>query len=118
LFGRFSGSFVVLLCVVSAIVAGMMAGYHMPWIDPERLLSFNFWHYVQPFLLFCVPTAFICSAIFFAGGALSRKMLVVYTQGIIFLALYITSLSFMRSEERRVGKECILRWGPYHENTI
>ena len=30
------------------------------------------------------------------------------------LALYVWLVSHLRSEERRVGKECRSRWSPYH----
>src|SRR3989454_2712629 len=31
-----------------------------------------------------------------------------------FLCAYTSSLNYLRSEERRVGKECRSRWSPYH----
>src|SRR2546430_5479884 len=32
----------------------------------------------------------------------------------IFMALVVSGVSMLRSEERRVGKECRSRWSPYH----
>ena len=31
-----------------------------------------------------------------------------------YLILVVTGLAVLRSEERRVGKECRSRWSPYH----
>jgi len=42
---------------------------------------------------------------YWTGGALFL--------GVVFLCLSVSG-SMMRSEERRVGKECRSRWSPYH----
>ena len=33
---------------------------------------------------------------------------------VLFMASLVSSAILMRSEERRVGKECRSRWSPYH----
>ena len=33
---------------------------------------------------------------------------------IVKLVITVAGTAFMRSEERRVGKECRSRWSPYH----
>ena len=43
------------------------------------------------------------------GLAVSREMLSQMEQG-----KYSIRISVLRSEERRVGKECRSRWSPYH----
>ena len=93
LFGRFLGSFVVLIFIFSGLLFGMMLGDVMPWNDVEKLLPFNFWHYLQPFLYLIIPTLFFGGAIFFVSGALSRKLIVVYTQGFIFLMAYLLAMN-------------------------
>ena len=99
LFGRFIGSFIVLIFVFSGAFFGMTLGYiKIFWVE-DRFLPFNLWHYMQPFLLFGVTNLFISGTIMFAGGALSRKMLVVYTQGILLLVLYIIALQLSSSLE-------------------
>ena len=37
-----------------------------------------------------------------------------YGGGIFLLVYIILAITFGRSEERRVGKECRSRWSPYH----
>ncbi len=93
LLGRFLGSFVVLNFVFIGVPLGMMLGDFMPRLDLGKLLPFNAWYYFQPFLSLVLPTLFFGGAIFFVTGALSRKLIVVYTQGFFFLVLYLLSLS-------------------------
>lgn len=99
LFGRFIGSFIVLVFVFSGAFFGMTLGFLKSFSDPDRFLPFTLWHYLQPFLLFGITNLFISGTIMFAGGALSRKMLVVYTQGILLLVLYIVALQLSSSLE-------------------
>jgi flagellar basal body-associated protein FliL len=89
LLGRFLGSFIVLLFVFSGLLIGMMLGSGMPWRDANESLPFHFWHYVQPFICVVVPNLFFVGCLFFVSGALSRKFIVVYTQGIILLVAYL-----------------------------
>ena len=46
--------------------------------------------------------------------ALQRISLGKYTKSQILLGLRGTGKTVLRSEERRVGKECRSRWSPYH----
>ena len=47
-----------------------------------------------------------------AGVLLRRNVIVMFMS--IELMLNAVNLTFVRSEERRVGKECRSRWSPYH----
>lgn len=89
LLGRFLGSFIVLLFVFSGLLPGMMLGSVMPWRDANESLPFNFWHYMQPFICIVVPNLFFAGCLFFVTGALSRKFIVVYTQGVLLLVAWI-----------------------------
>jgi hypothetical protein len=84
LLGRFLGSFVILFFIFTAMLLGMMVGDLMPWHDANKLIPFDFWHYLQPFLFLVVPTLFFGGSLFFVTGALSRKLLLVYTQDFSF----------------------------------
>ncbi|MEQ9265095.1 MAG: M1 family aminopeptidase [Balneolaceae bacterium] len=99
--GRFIGSFIVLLLIFSAMLLGLMLSCFVPWRELEELQVFNFWHYLQPFLSIVVPTLFFGGAIFFVTGALSRKLMVVYTQGIFFLMLYLVILQLSQNYDYR-----------------
>lgn len=89
LLGRYLGSLVVLLFIFSALLWGMMLGEFMPWNDPKEFLPFQFMNYLQPFLWVVVPTLFFGSAVFFATGALTKNLMVVYTQGVVIFVLFM-----------------------------
>lgn len=99
LLGRFSGSFLVALFIFSAMPLSFMIGDLMPWREADRLLPWAETSYWLPFFVFVVPNLLFSGAVFFAGGALSRKMIVVYTQGILLLVLYQVALVFTRDVE-------------------
>ena len=100
LLGRFLGSFLVVLFVFLCMVLGFMLG--TLFIDPDRALPFHLWHFLQPFLIFVLPNLFISSALFFAGGTLSRKLLFVFVQGILLLSAYIISSQMTQDLDNEV----------------
>ncbi|WP_299157835.1 M1 family aminopeptidase [uncultured Tenacibaculum sp.] len=93
LLGRFLGSFVVLLFVFSGILLGMILGEFMPWHNPNDFNPFNFFSYLKPFVYITLPVLFFGASLFFVTGALSRKLVVVYTQGIVFFVVFILTKS-------------------------
>lgn len=101
LMGRFWGSYVVLLLVATSLPLGFMLGDLWPTRNADNMLPFNLATYWRPYFIFVVPTMFFTGAIFFASGALSRKTIVIYTQGILLLVLYIASSSMLRDLEQR-----------------
>jgi len=101
LMGRYWGSLVVLLLVASSLPIAFMMGDLWPTREADRLLPYNLITYWQPFLIFVVPNMFFTGAIFFASGALSRKSIVIYTQGILLLVLYLASQTMLRDLEQK-----------------
>ncbi len=99
LLGRFLGSFAVLIFIFSSVPIGLILGDFMPWRASADLLPFNVWRYIQPFFTIVLPNLFFTGAIFFVAGALSRKLLVVYTQGIILLMCYIFTLQMAQGSD-------------------
>ena len=89
LLGRFLGSFVVLLFIFSAVLWGMMLGELMPWADASEYLPFQFINYVQPFFWVALPILFFGASVFFVTGALSKKLMVVYTQGLVIFVVFM-----------------------------
>jgi ABC-2 type transport system permease protein len=89
LLGRFLGSFTVLLFVFSGVLFGMIIGEHMPWHQPDHLLPFNLLTYLKPFTMVTLPILFFGACLFFITGALSRKLMVVYTQGIVLFVVFM-----------------------------
>lgn len=93
LLGRFLGSFTVLLFVFSGLLLGFTLGEFMPWRYPENLMPFNFLAYLQPFITVVLPMLFFGSALFFVSGALSRNLMVVYTQGVLLFVPFLLTKS-------------------------
>jgi len=89
--GRFIGSFIILLLISTGFIIGTSIGCQMPWIEKDTLLNVGIGQYVRPWIMLIVPNLFVFSCIFFASGALSRKMLFVYLQAIVLLAIYLIS---------------------------
>ncbi|HBV06898.1 MAG TPA: hypothetical protein DEF01_09165, partial [Gemmatimonadetes bacterium] len=99
--GRFVGSFLVMAIVFLGIPLGSFFGSMAPWIDPEFVLKPNFWWHLHPYLVFGLPTMFVGSAIFFAVGALSRSLVVIYCSGfglLVAQSLAATSTSSLDSD--------------------
>jgi ABC-2 type transport system permease protein len=101
LFGRFFGSFLVLILIFFAMILGFSIGEFMPSRDATKLLPFSLWHYIQPFLILVLPNLFFTGAFFFAGGALTRKAVIIYTQGIILFVIYSISQNLMGDMDNR-----------------
>ncbi|APZ47340.1 peptidase M1 [Polaribacter reichenbachii] len=89
LIGRFLGAFTVLVFAFSGILFGMMLGEFMPWHSPEDVLAFNAMVYIKTFVYITLPTLFFGAALFFVTGALSRNLVVVYTQGIFLFVIFM-----------------------------
>lgn len=89
LMGKWAASFVTTLFVFSGLLWGGMIGTVMPWADPSRLAPVHFMAYFKPFFAISVINIFFLGALFFCVAALSRRIVVVYLQGVSVLALYL-----------------------------
>jgi ABC-type transport system involved in multi-copper enzyme maturation permease subunit len=87
--GRWAGSFVTCIFAFSGMVFGEMAGTLAPWADHTRIASGHAWWYWQPFLFIVVIQIFFLGSLFFMVGALSRKIFIVYLQGVAVFMLYL-----------------------------
>ena len=99
--GRFLGSMAITLFIFFGLFLGLAIGYLMPWLDQEKLLPYNLGHMIQPFLIFVIPNIFIMGCLFFSSGALSRKLLVVYVQGIFLFIIYAVTGEIMSDWENQ-----------------
>lgn len=93
LLGRFLGSFVILIIIFTALIFGNAIGEMMPWRNPEQLLPFDMMTYVQPYFTVVLPIVFFGATLFFVTGALSKKLIVVYTQGLFTFVLFLLTKS-------------------------
>ncbi len=102
LLGRFLGSFFTIVLIFSGLLLGMILNHSLPWREAENVLPFELWYYVHPFVSFVLPTLFFTSAIFFVSGALTRKLLIVYTQGIFLFFIYQISIIIAQQTQNKL----------------
>ena len=91
--GRWAGSFVTTVFVFSGMMLGTYLGTFAPWADRARIGPNHVWWYVQPFLSINVIQIFFLGSLFFAVAALSRKIFVVYLQGVALFMVYLIGLT-------------------------
>ena len=87
--GRWAGSFVTTVLAFSGLIFGEAAGTLAPWADHTRIASGHIWWYIQPFLSITVVQIFFLGSLFFCIAALTRKIFIVYLQGVALFMLYI-----------------------------
>jgi ABC-2 type transport system permease protein len=100
--GRWAGSFVITILAFSGLMVGAYLGSFAPWADHARIGPNHFWWYLEPFLSIVVVQVFFTGSLFFAIAALTRKIFIVYLQGVALFMLYIigiTVFSAIRSLE-------------------
>jgi ABC-2 type transport system permease protein len=91
--GRWAGSLVTTIFVFSGSILGEFVGTFAPWADHARIGPNHLWWYLQPFLSITVVQIFFLGSLFFAVAALSRKIFVVYVQGVAVFMIYVIGLT-------------------------
>lgn len=92
--GRWAGSFVTTAFAFSGLIVGTYAGTFAPWADHARIGPNHLWWYLQPFLSITLVQVFFLGSLFFTVAALSRRIVVVYLQGVAVFTLYVIGLTF------------------------
>ena len=87
--GRWTGSFVTSVFCFSGLVFGEAAGTFAPWADHTRIVHGHFGWYVHAFLAIPVVQIFFLGSLFFTIAALTRKLFIVYLQGVVFFVVYL-----------------------------
>src|SRR5580698_7887878 len=87
--GRWAGSFVITVLCFSGLVFGEALGTLAPWADHTRIAPGHLGWYLHPFLSITVVQIFFLGSLFFTIAALSRKLFVVYLQGVIVFLVYL-----------------------------
>jgi ABC-2 type transport system permease protein len=73
----------------SGSMLGTFLGTLAPWADHARIGPNHLWWYLQPFLSIVVIQIFFIGSLFFAIAALTRKIFIVYLQGVALFMLYV-----------------------------
>ena len=82
---------------------GTYFGTFAPWADHTRIGPNHLWTYLQPFLSVLVVQIFFIGSAFFAVAALTRKIFIVYLQGVALFMIYLIGITVFfatRSLER------------------
>ena len=130
--GRWLGSFITTVCIFFGLVLGEATGTLAPWADHARIGHGAFHWYLHAFFLITVVQIFFLGSIFFTIAALTRKLFVVYLQGVVFLIVYLTInaiFSSTRSLEHfwsaifdpvglRMFDAVTRYWTPVEQNTL
>src|SRR5271163_802087 len=87
--GRWAGSFVTCVFAFSGLVVGGAAGKLAPWADHTRIASGHLWWSLQPFLSITLIQIFFLGSLFFCVAALTRKIFIVYLQGVAVFMVYL-----------------------------
>ncbi len=101
--GRWTGSFVTTVFAFSGMMLGTFLGTFAPWADHTRIAPNLLWMYLQPFLSILVVQIFFVGSAFFAVAALTRKIFIVYLQGVALFMIYLIGITVFfatRSLER------------------
>jgi len=101
--GRWAGSFVTTVFAFSGMMFGTFLGTFAPWADHTRIAPNHLWAYLHPFLSILVIQIFFIGSLFFAVSALTRKIFIVYLQGVTLFMIYVIGLTVFvatRSLER------------------
>src|ERR1700719_3078291 len=91
--GRWAGSFVTTVFAFSGVLVGAYLGTFAPWADHTRIGPNHLWNYLQPFLSIIVVQIFFIGSAFFAIAALTRKIFIVYLQGVALFMAYLVGIT-------------------------
>jgi hypothetical protein len=91
--GRWAGSFVTTVFAFSGVLFGTWLGTYAPWADQTRIAPNHLWWYLQPFLTIVVAQIFFLGSAFFAVAALTRRIFIVYLQGVALFMVYLIGVT-------------------------
>ncbi|MGA0559583.1 ABC transporter permease/M1 family aminopeptidase [Larkinella sp. VNQ87] len=120
LMGRYLGSFVVLIGILSCACFGIMLGSALGPVlnladNVERYGPIRIWDYVQPLLVFVIPTVFFTGSLFFSLVALTRNVFVTYAGSLLLFIGYLLGLTLATDLE---NKDLVDLLDPFALNTF
>jgi len=90
--GRWAGSLVTTLFIFTGIPLGEILGGFAPWVDHTRLAPISIGMLAYHYAVIIVPQVFFLGSIFFLVAAVTRRIIVVYLQGVTLFAVYLIGL--------------------------
>lgn len=99
---RVLGALAVSTWLYLAPLLGMMAGrVLLPGLEPERLGAFDPLSTLAATLVWGLPNVVLTVGVFFALGAVTRRMFPVYIGGVFLFVGYLGSAAFLRDLDNR-----------------
>ncbi len=98
--GRWAGSMVITTLVFLGLPLGMAVGGFMPWVDHSRILPLQPAWLIQPFVAIVLVQIFFLGSVFFTVAALTRRLMIVYLQGVVVFAAYLMGAVYALNSKR------------------
>ena len=118
LFGRFSGSMLITLLILTGPAWGMMLGYSSPWVSHDKITAFQLSSYIYAYLQSVVPNAILFGTIFFSVSLISRDIFVIWLSLIIFYVATGISNSIFSSLDKQTVAALVDPMGNFAKRTI
>lgn len=103
LFAKFLSSFTVVVVIVILLGLGCLLGTLMPGVNPALVADFNFWSYVQPYLLFIVPNLVLIGLIVFAVVTMTRNIYAGFVTVVVLILIRAGLGPFFEGMDSSVG---------------
>jgi ABC-type transport system involved in multi-copper enzyme maturation permease subunit len=130
--GRWTGSFITTIFVFTGIPVGEILGGLAPWADQTRLGPLDLPMLAYHYAVIVIPQVFFLGTLFFLVAALTRRVIVVYLQGVALYAIYFIGLvSVTRARSLKPFWPAVLDpvglllagyttryWTPFEQNTL
>jgi ABC-2 type transport system permease protein len=99
--GRFLGAYLIVVFVAFMVPLGLFIGSLMPWLDPQKVGPINVLGYLQPYVVFTLPTYFVVATMFFAVALRFRSMMAVYLFALALFVLFSISTSIFSDPDEK-----------------
>ncbi len=127
---RFAGALAVSSYLVAAVPLGLFLGTFLPGLEAERIGAFAPGATLLGLAAWVTPNVWFTTALFFAIGALTRRMFPIYIGGIFLFVGYLGASAFLDDLDNRgiavmldpfgmtaIG-EVVRYWTPVERNTL
>jgi ABC-2 type transport system permease protein len=111
--GRFLGMLAVLAIIQASTGIGCLIGSWMPFLDAKLVGPNRLSAYLGPYLTLVGPNLLILAPVFFAMGALTRKMRAVYVTGVLLLIGYLLAGTVSQKLESKTIAALMDPFGSY-----
>jgi ABC-2 type transport system permease protein len=90
--GRWSGSITITLLIFTGLPLGEIVGCFAPWADHTRIGPLHLVMFMKLYFSVIAVQVFFLGSLFFMVAALTRKIVVVYLQGVVLFVIYLAGL--------------------------